>query len=252
MLLEMLALAFQPAAPITSVQPGAPPAAHISASVRAARLLQARWLVELFHPEPAMVASNMAMWEIQVRRSSEEDRALSKIEREYPGAIDAYIAGARPVAVENATAFVRAAKALKVSVLADRLSGADLARLIDFYRGPVGAKVVRLQQKPGEIARLLRQTRSGDLPPIDATVIERDRESQVKRAVGGLSADELVQVLKFQSDPVAIRYADAIRAADERLLVLLQHPDETRLAREHQAGTRALDAHIARLKQEGN
>ena len=57
---------------------------------------------------------------------------MAKIDRDYPGAINAYLAGAQPVALDNATAFVRTAKARKVAVLGDNLSGADLGRVIAF------------------------------------------------------------------------------------------------------------------------
>lgn len=246
----LVALLISLAEPPVSVVPIAPPQRPSPGrNVYVARLAQARWLVDLFHPEASMVASNMAMWEVRVRRTSGADPALTKIDGQYPGAIAAYIVGARPIAAQNATAFVRAAKAIKARVLAERLSAADLARLINFYRSPVGAKVLRLQQKPSEIQRVLRRARDGQLPAVDSALAERDRQGQVKRAVGGLSADELVEVLKFQSDPLALRYAEAIRAADEALLVLVHNPDPTRAAREHEAGTRALDAHVARLKR---
>lgn len=216
---------------------------------REARLAQARWLIDLFHPEAEMVASNMAMWAIRVRRSGQADRAMAKIEDQYPGALEAYLAGARPVAIRNATQFVRTAKSRKAAVLADRLSGFDLARLIQFYRTPVGAKLLLIQQQPGDLDRILRRARSGEMPPIDEKVATRDRDEQKKRSVRALSADELVEVLKFQSDPVAIRYADAIAAADRDVLALIRNPDVARLAHEHEAGTRNLDAHIARIKR---
>lgn len=233
------------------VAPSPPKPATAPAKVaQAARLAQARWLMDLFHPEAEMVASNMAMWVIRVRRSGHADPAMAKIEREYPGAIDAYLAGARPIAIDNAALFVRAAKSRKAAVLADRLSGADLARLIKFYRSPVGAKLMRLQQQPGELSRILRQARAGELPPIDETAVARDRQEQKKKSVRGLSADELVEVLKFQSDPVATRYAHAVDAADRELLDLIHNPDMARQALEQEAGTRNLDAHIARLKRD--
>lgn len=215
---------------------------------REARLAQARWLTDLFHPEAEMVASNMAMWVIRVRRSGQADRAMAKIEDQYPGALDAYLTGARPVAIGNATRFVRTAKSRKAAVLSDRLSGSDLAQLIQFYRTPVGVKLLLIQQEPGVLDRILRRARSGELPPLDEKVATRDRDEQKKRSVRALNADELVEVLKFQSDPVAIRYADAIAAADRDILALIRNPDMARLALENEAGTRSLDAHIARMK----
>ncbi|WP_162888198.1 DUF2059 domain-containing protein [Sphingomonas mesophila] len=234
--------------------PQATPASRSPAAVsrpmmaREARLAQARWLIELFHPEAEMVASNMAMWTIRVRRSGHADPALAKIEREYPGAIDAYIAGARPVAIRNAASFVRTAKSRKAAVFADRLSATDLVKLIDFYRSPVGAKLLRIQQQPGEIARLLRQAHAGRLPPIDELIVARERREQKEKSVRGLDADELVEVLKFQGDPVALRYADAVAVADRELLELIRNPDAARIAQENEAGTRSLDAHIEKLR----
>lgn len=246
MLLPLVALLMQPAGQTTNVSPG-PPA--VTQNANSERLAQARWLVDLFHPEAKMVASNMAMWSLRIRRSAQQDPAMAKIDRDYPGAINAYLSGAQPVALDNATAFVRTAKARKAAVLGDNLSGADLGRVIAFFRSSVGAKVMRLEQRPGAIAKLARRAPTGSGPYLTPLDTENDRRGQVKRAVDGLSSDELVEVMKFQSDPVAVRYAAAVRLADEELLHIVNNPDPLRRAREYEAGTRALDAHIAALKK---
>lgn len=246
MLVPVTALLMQPAGQAINVSPD-PPA--VPQNVDAQRLAQARWLVDLFHPEATMIASNMAMWSLRVRRSAQHDPAMAKIDREYSGAINAYLAGAQPVALDNATAFVRRAKARKAAVLAANLSGADLQRVIAFFRSSVGAKVMRLEQRPGAIAKIARRAPTGSGPYLTPVDTENDRQGQVKQAVDGLSSDELIEVMKFQSDPVAVRYAKAVRLADAELLRIVNNPDPMRLASEYEAGTRALDAHIAALKK---
>lgn len=246
-LLLLMAALVQPAAPVAITEIPVPLAA--AQKVETARLAQARWLVDLLHPEAKMVASNMAMWSLRVRRSAQHDPAMAKIDREYPGAIDAYLAGAQSVALDNATTFVREAKARKAAVLGANLSGADLQRVIAFFRSSVGAKVMRLEQRPGAIARIARRAPTGSGPYLTPLDTENDRQGQVKRAVDGLSSDELIEVMKFQSDPVAVRYATAIRLADAELLRIVINPDPLRMANEYEAGTRALDAHIAALKK---
>jgi hypothetical protein len=235
------------AAPLTPppVVAERPPAAPIDP----ARPALAHQLVDLLHPEDEMVESNVQMWDLRVRRSAASDPMFAKIEAEYPGAVDAYAAGARPVAIEHARQFVRNAKDLKAQILAQKLSAADLQQLIEFFRSPVGVKIVHTQRSPKDIAKIVQQHRPGTGPVLSMQDVERSRARSRDKTIDNLSADELLQVMKFESRPVAAHYAQAVSAADAALLELVNHPDRSWSDREAEAGTRALDQFIAAAKR---
>ena len=62
-------------------------------------------------------------------------------------------------------------------------------------------------------------------------------------------SDELVEVMKFQSDPVAVGMPQRCGWPRRSCCTSSSNPDPLRRAREYEAGTRALDAHIAALKK---
>ena len=131
---------------------------------------------------------------------------MAKIEDQYPGALDAYLAGARPVAI---------GESLNSILLTHRevaQGGGDGQSLV---RGPISTPADpnatghgRARSCCADPAATGRSSTgsfagrgAGSFRRLDEKVATRDRdETEGKGLVRALSADELVEVLKFQSD----------------------------------------------------
>ena len=191
-------------------------------------------LIDLIHPDDAMVQSNLKGWEAVSRKTAATDTVFSKLEAQYPGVTEAAIAAARPAAVEYANEFVRKSKAAKIRVFAESLTGAELRQLIDFFEQPTGQRFARRMVQSDEVADDLatKAQTSENLTQQDLNDMLR---KQAKAAVKTLSADDMLAIMKFESLPVAKKFAAAGQESDRVILDIINNPDPNWIEKQNKA-----------------
>ena len=197
--------------------------------------LLAAQLVDLMHPDDKMVETNVQTWVAVSRRSGAADPVMSKLESEYPGVIDAAIANARSLAVDYARAFVRKSKALKTRIFAERLTEQELREVLDFFNEPAGRRLAERMQKPtDEVADFIaaKKQDAGSLTEGDVKTILQTRS---KSALQAGSADEALEIMKFESRPVARKFGLAGQEADRQMLDIINNPDPVWLEKQGKA-----------------
>lgn len=208
------------------------PAAKAPASQDQTRL--STQLIDLIHPDDLMVQSNLKGWEAVSRKTAATDPVFSKLEAEYPGVTEAAIAAARPAAVEYAHEFVRKAKAAKIRVLAESLTAAELRQLIDFFEQPAGQRFARRMAQSDEVADDLatKAQTSENLTQQDLNDMLR---KQAKATVKTLSTDDMLAIMKFESLPVAKKFAAAGQESDRMILDFINNPDPNWIEKQNKA-----------------
>lgn len=216
------------------------------------RLAAARQLVDRIHPTDQMIEMNVRSWEAVVRRNAASDQAMAKLEAEYPGVIEASMKAGRPVAVEFSVNFVRDAKTTKSRILAEQLSVAEMEEIGRFFDTPAGARFLSQFTQKADVDELAAQLSNGS--PEEAAAdnardaVEKTMQSTLAGVISETSADDVIEIMKFEAKPVAKKFAAAGKAADELLLKILLNPDPDIGVRYRQAATAGALAHVESMR----
>ena len=249
-LLSMASAAAAQAAPPPPPVPPPPPAAAArpSAAEIAARLPRARALVAITNPNALMVDANMRGWEAGVAQVFVTDPAASGIERRYPGAARAAIEAARPLAREYCQRFVNEVNEYKASLLAERLSPAELDSATAFFGSPTGRRLIQRMLSNVDPAAIARDatTRAADTGQvtISAEKIRQMERDAARTTMGEMSADDHVAILRFGQTGAAAKYKAVSDLVDRFALDKASRPDPEWMSRQTELVNKTLVAFV--------
>lgn len=242
-LLSMVSAASAQSAPPAPPPPPTAPARPSDAEI-AARLPKARALVELTNPNDLMVAANMRGWEAGIAQVFVVDAAAAGIERQYPGAARAAIDAARPLARDFCQRFVTEVNEHKASLVAERLTPAEIERAAAFFGSATGRRLTQRllsNADPAELARdtTTRSRESGQVSfsPDKLRQMERDA---VRNTMSEMTPDDHVAILRFSQTSAATKYKAVGEEVERFALEKAQHPNADWMRRQSELVNQAL------------
>lgn len=137
---------------------------------------------------------------VVVRSIWEADPNMVAAEAAYPGLFDAMIDASRPIIKRQNQELQEEFRPRFVSALADNLTEQEAARIAEFYRSPLGVKMLQgLSQTMDNRTSIENGVETGE---IDAADLDKDVATSAGKIVGTLSAAEQTELVRlFTTDP---------------------------------------------------
>lgn len=142
-----------------------------------------------------------------VRSLWQADPNMVAAEAAYPGLFDAMIDAGRPVITRHNQELQDEFRPRYVAALAEALTEQEAARIAEFYRSPLGMKML------GGLSRTMdsRATIEGGIAKgeIDIKDFDKDVQKSAGQIVGSLTAEEQAELVRlFTTDPALMKMND--------------------------------------------
>ena len=216
-----------------------------SQSIDPACVAKAREVIALSAPRATLVETNLRGWEAGVIKALRADPAIVNLETAYPNIVDASVAAVRPLGREFAEQFVTQAIEIRVETFAERLTVDEMDQLITFYNSPAGQRFIarlwgNLDPKSLITDKALEAARTGDHMPLTIEDSKRATVETVMKTTKETSAQDVLEIMRFEQLPVAKKAFDASAEAEQRLLPIVNNPDPKWAARMREALEKAI------------
>lgn len=208
------------------------------------RIAIAREVMALSAPRPMLLASNVRGWETTIDKSLRADPGIARLEATYPGLIANAIAAAKPLAQEYSEKFVTQALDIRVQTFAEYLTVDEMQELIAFYKTPAGQRFIARLWTNLDATDLISDERILAARDSDAPLSLEDSRRATKNAAANtmkdMTAEDILEVMRFGQRPAAQAAASASREAEQRLLPIVNNPDPEWLKRQKEILERAM------------
>ena len=176
------------------------------------------------------------------------DPSVAKLEQEYPGIIDAALAGARPIATDYVSSMIVKLKRHKAAATAKTLTLDEMKEVEAFDRSPSGARLSSNLLAPEQADHLVKRLEAK--PDDDRTITEKDAKAAMGDALMSVmtkaSSDDVLAIMRFESTPTGRKLRLIGEESQAYMMELISKPDPELAERQDKAMVDAMTAFAER------